>query len=660
MAEYQYTIYSSKSAYVDVTNPGQNFSTGEIGLVDGGKYGFEYFATPAAAIGKRVVSLQLHLYTKVTETAFNDGGTLSIESCREAWDENLINYRNQPNTNHCGYIDVIKESTFAWKTINCVLSGNYGGGVLNALAFGLRIAGSNATAQYYNCRSSNKPYITLVCEDVTPTVKNANPQSGFIDDAGSPQFSFALSYDASYVISGNYIAEVEFRYRAATSGEYQTITVTPAELTWTGMNYWPPNSIFPAMGTFQWQVRLKSTGGIWSEPTPWYTLTTTDSTMYAYPRSPVNAYVDGSEVVVLDWSREISTGTTPKGADFQTSTNNGVSWNDLGSVVGYQTYNAPVGTLPAGSILWRVRGYNSDNVAGPWSDGVSIIVKAAPPTPSISSVTTTSRPTIQWQATGQQAFQVISGDYDSGIVFGIARSFQIPVFLPDGLIEIKIRVQNSLGLWSQWAAASVEISNTPGAAIELQHTAKSFGIWLKWETAGTYSSYIIYRDGVRIAEVTQMQYTDYLSNGKHSYMVRGLYGDNYTLSNAITEILRPVYGAIAVLGSYDWIPLKYRRGAMPMHGNTTRPDISLVYYSGRKKPVAEVSEFQSSEHTFSFSVKPCERYIVDAVRGMVGQPVVYKDNIGDIAIGILTVIESSGDRAIDFSITIAEVDGYEL
>ena len=72
------------------------------------------------------------------------------------------------------------------------------------------------------------------------------------------------------------------------------------------------------------------------------------------------------------------------------------------------------GTLSAGELLWRVRTYNTDEAAGAWSSPASVLVVAAPPTPTVDTEQT-PRPLISWQSDGQQGYQIrIPGAWESG------------------------------------------------------------------------------------------------------------------------------------------------------------------------------------------------------------------------------------------------------
>src|SRR5699024_5757129 len=105
-------------------------------------------------------------------------------------------------------------------------------------------------------------------------------------------------------------------------------------------------------------------------------------------------------------------------------------------------------------------------------------VRSAPTPPIISVTDVSPRPSIEWQSVGQQAFRVIAGDYDSGDVYGTTKKYKIPHFLPDGKTEIKVRIQNAFGIWSDWATTAITIQNKPVGKIFLKAISRSHNIKL--------------------------------------------------------------------------------------------------------------------------------------------------------------------------------------
>lgn len=131
----------------------------------------------------------------------------------------------------------------------------------------------------------------------------------------------------------------------------------------------------------------------------------------------------------------------------------------------------------------------------------------------------------------------------------------------------------------------------------------------------------------------------------------------YTISNPATEILMPLYAHIALVGTWDWLTLKARRRARPTHGIEFKSDISYVHYSGRKLPVAEISEFEDRTHSFDFTFgRSAPPGSLERLSAMAGRLVAYKDSQGDFATGILEGLSVSKDIASDISFSIVEVD----
>ena len=509
----------------------------------------------------------------------------------------------------------------------------------------------NGEYTYYTSNSDHKPYmeVTVADDNAGLYACDLRPNGGFANNRDGAPLTWGWSRKPGTIGELSQArAVVTWQYGGAThtatlTGEYTPFTIPAAQL--------------PEQGNVTWSVTVTDTAGnVNASETA--TFTTTDSTGYASPESPINQYIDGSKVVPLTWFWDISTGTTATKANIQTSTDNGTTWVDLGTVTGQQPYIAAPGTLPAGNVLWRVRGYNTDGAAGPWSTGAAIVVRQAPAAPIISSVTPVPRPTITWQAAGQQAYQLQVGAWDSGPVYGTAKTAQVPDYLPDGPTEVRLRVQNSFGLWSPWATASVTIANRPGAPIPLRTRTVPGGVRLSW--TGDYPAYAIYRDGAKTGETTAAEYIDYLGNGKCSYMVRGINRDStYTDSPTVVEILRPRDGLIARVGEWDWLPLRCLRGRYPTASTGEQVEVSYTHYSGLSLPAAEISEHRSRQHTLEFTLRRREE--LEALRNMLGALVVYKDLWGRLFVGVLDSLDVTSDWVFDVSFTITEVDhGPEL
>ena len=527
------------------------------------------------------------------------------------------------------------------------------GGIYNNVTYT-----ANVSLAIHSHTGTNKPYVRYTYEDVVVTSRNQYPTSGFINEHADVKFGWSMTYDSYRVAETLTQQSAKFRWRVLGEAGYTEILVDGADKSIT-----IPAGTFPAgESSVQWQVVLTSSDGIEGTPSAWFTLSLADSLSAPVTVSPKSAYIDGSIGNRFEWQHNIATGTAQTAYDLQYSADSGVTWEALAyGTTADQYADIPANTFPAGAVSWRVRTYNTDGNAGDWSEPAEIAVRAAPPAPSISNVTSTPRPTIAWQSAEQQAYQVkVSGGYDSGPVYGIAKQYKIKDFLVPGDYTISIRVQNLFGLWSEWATADITVSNL-SAALRLSAKRANNGITLIC-AGGTFSRYLYYRNGEQIADTAAASFTDYLSNGKNTYQARGVNGDNYTLSPIAVEISTPDAAVISAADNVDWVPLNYRRGGYATHDVSDEQTVSYQHYSGSSLPVAEIGEAVSIVHELSFSVDAQTALKLRALRA---KRVVYKDLCGVLAVGIFNGYKqsrgayrpSTGSFDLDVSFTITETRG---
>lgn len=665
MAVHTVTIYGSASTCIDSRTPNTPNTTktiiavGDIYTDDyrwsGTLNGIERFIAPESIRGKRAVSAVLYVYARRKQTSFVETVAGSdLYAVKAEWDPTKTTWNNQPELG--GGIDANAASfgaAFSWRAIQ--IDASHFETAAWMASFGVYF---NNYFEYYTSNSDHKPYIVLTYEDggnVGLYGTNLFPNGVFQDERGGVRFGWSSAYRPGTIMTPT-------MQKAVVSWFFGDQTYTKETPPNGGSDdYTMPEERLPAKGTVTWSVTTTDSAGNvnTSETATFYT---TDTTGYAYPRAPINEYIDGSKTVPLEWGWNISTGTRPTRGDIQTSTDGGITWQDLGSVYddGDLTYYAEPGALPAGDVLWRVRGYNTDNEPGPWSDGAAIVVRRAPNAPVISSVTPYPRPTVNWQVEGQQAYQLQAGGWDSRTVFSTMKVAQTLDFIPDGETLVRLRVQNSFGLWSKWAEAAVTIQNRPGEEIVLRTKAVLGAVRLSWTTQGEYPSYLIYRDGELVGETAGGEYTDYYSNGKSVYLVRGVNLDStYTDSPRVAEILTPVSGLIAQVGVWNWMLLNRRVGSRPARGGGAEADVTLTTYSGRPLPVAEISGHRQRRHSYAYSLHTLEE--LHRLEAMIGSMVVYKHRDGDLAVGLLGGVSWSRNRGwLDVSFDITEVDHHGI
>lgn len=500
---------------------------------------------------------------------------------------------------------------------------------------------------------ANRPYLRIFIDETTTcglAINEVSPSLGSIVKAEANIFTWDVT-DEGLCLAALEQASAVFRWRSGASGTIHTINVSGNTQSIT-----VPANTFAGTTSIQWQIAVTANSGV-TTTSDWVTLSTADATPTAAPLSPVDTVIDGSKDVLFQWQHSISTGTAQSKADLQKSTD-GQTWTTLATVTGAaRQWTCPAGTLTSSIKYWRVRTYNADGVAGEWSDAAQIVVIAAPTAPSIQIKSTGPRPSISWQTSEQEAYQVeLDGKLSGGTHYGTEKTWTSPAYLADGSHTVRVRVQNQYGMWSDWGAASLPVTNTPGAAISLNVEASSVAE-LSWQTTGSYDFYLVYRDGKPIAKLAQTQYTDELSSGSVSYQVRGCYDDsgNYGLSQAVgVRVLADVH-MVSDLNTGETLRLPYSDS---QHRQTTRTlsrQVELLQLSGAYYPVAV--EVDSGTDALSITAALLDESEIRQLMGLVGKLVCAKTPQGDMVIGYITSLPKQHDGFLNvFNFTVEQID----
>ena len=542
------------------------------------------------------------------------------------FDPNTVTYATrEPTSAAFGYTSVIESALPRFLSISVTLA--------PTIANGYAIERVYDTSWYsITTKGANRPYLEVTVDPtviIGLTIESVSPAEGAIIKTQENIFSWGAK------ASGKCIAEVEqssavFRWRAGTSGTIHTINVSGNTQSVT-----VPSNTFAGTTSIQWQVAVTANSGVVTTSN-WVTLSTADATPTAAPLSPVDTVIDGSKDVLFQWQHSISTGTAQSKADLQKSTD-GSTWQTLATVNGSaRQWTCPAGTLTSSIKYWRVRTYNADGIAGEWSDAAQIVVIAAPTAPSIQIKSTGPRPSISWQTSEQEAYQVeLDGKLSGGTHYGTDKTWTSPAYLADGSHTVRVRVQNQYGMWSNWGAAALPVTNTPGASITLSVQASSVAD-LSWQTSGSYDFYLVYRNDKPIAKLTQTQYTDELSSGSTTYQVRGCYADssNYGLSSAVTAtITTGQYVTLYGIASGKKVTLKHCGLKNQPVQNAINRDIQYIFMYGSTYPHAERSEFVTKKVGGTAVFLPDEdKAGFDA---LIGELVCLKTQSGEMVIGYL-------------------------
>lgn len=620
------TLKIEKFAFLDESARGVNDHTSNPVTLNGGDYLLMAFqALPENMRFKRITDATAHAYLSRV-TGLNDAYTTVLF---DQLDAESITYNTKPNHLSSSYGDTKVTISRGWNEIDDYVT-MYG--IRYGIVFYLNKYADGSVAVATS--GANAPYLTVTVDEsdtIGLTLRETSPASGAIIKTQDNTFTWRVAEDSdNQCAPALEQASAVFRWRSGTSGTIHTINVSGNTQSVT-----VPANTFAGTTSIQWQVAVTANSGVVTT-SKWVTLSTADATPTAAPLSPVDTVIDGSKDVLFQWQHSISTGTAQSKADLQQSTD-GSTWQTLATVTGAaRQWTCPAGTLTSSIKYWRVRTYNADGIAGAWSDAAQIVVIAAPMAPSIQIKSTGPRPSISWQTSEQEAYQVeLDGKISGGTHYGTEKTWTSPAYLADGSHTVRVRVQNQYGMWSNWGAAALPVTNTPGASITLTVQASSVAD-LSWQTSGSYDFYLVYRNGKPIAKLTQTQYTDELSSGNVAYQVRGCFdgSSNYGLSSAVTAtITTGQYVTLYGIASGKKVTLKHCGLKNQPVQNAINRDIQYIFMYGSTYPHAERSEFVTKKVGGTAVFLPDEdKAGFDA---LIGELVCLKTQSGEMVIGYL-------------------------
>lgn len=444
--------------------------------------------------------------------------------------------------------------------------------------------------------SSHVPYaeVTFLDNDAFYYISTVSPTTGaYVPKYADNTFTWGTTQNG-YCVGDVSITSSKFRWKTSASG-----TVTEVDCG-TDLSCTIPANTF-STDTVMWQaVITDSTGN--TSTSEWQTLTTAEVTPdTAVIVAPKNTMEDGSQTITLRWQHVITTGTPQGAAEVQRSVN-GSSWTSLVTITGANQYaDISAGTFPAGQNYWRVRTANTDGTYGAWSEAASFLVVSAPPTPNVTT-DGKARPTVSWQSSDQQGYRVKIDDlYDSGVMYGTATSFVVPVYLQNGSHVASVSVVNQYGLWSEYGTAPFNVTAAPTGNVVLT-AINGDAVQLSW-TATTYADgmFLVYRDGKQIAVTSETTYTDNLTAGTHVYRVRQYRttDNNATsLSNEATATAHVDTLTIIDTETGEQMLLPYSSMQYRDEMETKSMDMTLFHFSGAEYPVPEKSSFENKAISF--------------------------------------------------------------
>lgn len=310
-------------------------------------------------------------------------------------------------------------------------------------------------------------------------------------------------------------------YKKTTEQNYQSVAATLSG-SWSDMTV-TTGVAFDEGYTYDVYVEVEADDGSTTTSTV-EQFATTDSTAIATCISPSGVFTTGD--VSFVWSHATAYGTPQYAYDLQYSNNNGSSWTTVANHVVTSNTSTTATLTDAGTYIWRVRTYNTNDVAGEWAQASFVNQVSANP-PTNLQITTAGRPTVSWTSISQTAYQVqfIASNsvvYDSGAVYTSETSHFVNQYFNDTQsYVVRVRVYNGLGEVSDWAESGYQQPSTTDVDFTVINNENG-GATIIVDPSEDHTKYYLLRNNKLIAEITNNTYTDLYSIGQTNYSVVGV------------------------------------------------------------------------------------------------------------------------------------------
>lgn len=437
-------------------------------------------------------------------------------------------------------------------------------------------------------------------------------------------------------------------HKLSSAGSYASIAFTGTQVT-------IPASTFADNEQYDIYIDATSVSGATSS-TAAVEITTTDGTAYMTPISPKNEVTNGT--VLYRWAYSSNTGAGQYAYDLQYSSDNGSTWNTIRNHVVSSEDSYEFEQVASGQTLWRVRGYNQNDVAGDWSAALSYVNNVPPQPPMIRSITGSGRQTVAWSATAQIAYRITVYDgsdslvYDTGEVYSTDGTALINQYLQTGSYLFRVKIASAIGGWSDWSEMTKTVSASLPAPV-ISVTSGATGTVISITPDAAFSHYYILRNGVPIADITETTYTDPFAVGMTEYAVIGVdatdaYG--YAIQNLLVT---PAHHQI-VLEDGTVISVNEKWDAPVLPERSISAKYGTFHFLGEPKPT---HQFAQGARTGTFAVSA---YDADGIFDqLLGAPVFFASAAGWGGWCIVTALNRAERRFGNEVVIQMEIDSHE-
>lgn len=590
---------------------------------------------PDEIVYKQILAAYVYVYTSRMDT-WSDGSYQY--PCLEAFSapfnyDAVTSFTKRPATTGYGDIDIKEDDylpTWLYRQVGSTV-------VKKLLTNGARIELFASTI--YTPNSDKGPFVRLELGDaIKPVFELLYPLKNSVISRSTPttfQWTLGIEGEALEPVT---IKNVTFMWRYVGSEQLNSVNLQNTT------QYTVPAGTFET-GSIEWRILVTATSGA-SVGSGFLQVEVSEPTSTAMAISPKETIVDGASPIEFKWNHISSNGTAQTGFDLQVSRDL-LQWTTIASEKTAQTHTTiPERTLSSGDVYWRVRTYNLDDIAGDWSDPAHIIVLAAPETPSVALVSNDPKFSIRWDQTEQQGYEISINDTVVAKKYTPTSAYTYDKYLAPGTYDVFVRIQNKFGYWSGWGKCIATIEDYGENLIPLNVKVDGHIVNLSWSEADEYDGYIVYRNGIKIGETTEMNFVDQFAAGETIYLVRGIFNDNgkCQVSQEKTVFVSVKNLMIAERENPNWISLPQSTSSLRATSAVKSCSVTYSHFAGSPLPDADVGEQQSSTFILDCAWKNSDLRDADAFEALLGKAVVVKTITGKTFTAILESLQSETNR----------------
>lgn len=246
--------------------------------------------------------------------------------------------------------------------------------------------------------------------DVKISGNNPYPNGNFVNFNGT---SWLTSSTSDMLLKVNTNIQINLQYQIQLSTDNGTNWSDIVALTLAGVTQYIHDFI-NAPQTSTAKIRIRAFDG--TSYGPWDESDGVFSIIHnVAPSAPTNltpvTTKDRAEVIRFAWQHNDQNTDAQSKFDLDYRLQGTTTWNTVTQNTINQFYDLPGGTLPRGTIEWRVRTYDQADLSGPYSELKTFFAGDKPSKPTTlnpvdGSIVSVSNPTIQWSSVGQVGYNL--------------------------------------------------------------------------------------------------------------------------------------------------------------------------------------------------------------------------------------------------------------